>query len=241
MNTISPDGSGVHNWYAFDGLTAYSFGADGLTISSDNSGFGAGIQSNNPSSSTPALSSPGSPAVNTGNGVVFRYGYMEAVLSFSPTGYKYAEAVAAGQLNGGDWPAFWLGHSTNGPQNPTGNFGEIDAFEGIPTDRFSGGTPTDGSPAQNTSTLLEWTAGNATMLGQFPFNPPQGVDFTQPNTWGCLWTATSVSIYFNNTFVSSAAIGPGTSYPSTAIDFMGVIMGTGFEWPVTFRKVRIFQ
>jgi hypothetical protein len=40
-NTVSPNGTGVYNWYHADGFTAYSITSSGLVTSSDNGGYGA--------------------------------------------------------------------------------------------------------------------------------------------------------------------------------------------------------
>jgi hypothetical protein len=227
-NTVQPPGTsgGVYNWYPVDGLTNYSVSSNGLTINTDNSGFGAGLTTYPGNGTSAALSTPDSLAVNTGNGVVYQYGYFQATFSFNPNGYT----------GSGDWPAFWLGHATDGPSNANGNMTEIDAFEGIP-----GWPPKAGVPANNTSTVLEWTQNNGQMLAQGAFNVSQNVNFNQPNTIGALWTPTSISIYLNNVLQSTIPIGPGTQFPSAAIDYANLILGTGYNWPVTFKSVDVWQ
>jgi len=225
-NTVSPNGTGIYNWYPVDGLTAYSIANNTLTISSDNSGVGAGVMTFPDFTCCPALSAPGAPAANTGAGVVYQYGYFEASLSFNPDGWT-----------AGTWPAFWMGHATDGPSNPDGNFDEIDIFEGIPVPW----PPAVGEPAENSATLHEWTPSYAAASPPHGFSVSQNVDFTKPNTFGLLWTPTSLSIYLNNQLQSTLAIGLGTPYPSAAIDFNSVILGTGSNWPITFYFVHIWQ
>jgi hypothetical protein len=227
-NTISPNGQGIYNWYPVDGLTNYSESNGTLTIGSDTSGFGAGLSTvpNNGNDPNAALSTPGKIAVNTGNGVVYQYGYFQATLSFNPGGYT----------GSGDWPAFWMGHDAGGPQNPSSHFDEIDILEGMP-----GWPPKTGVPAEDTATLHEWAPGYVAASPQHAFNTSQNINFNQPNTFGCLWTPTSISIYLNNVLQSTVAIGPGTPYPSASIDFNSLILGTGYNWPVKFTSVDVWQ
>ena len=134
---------------------------------------------------------------------VLTIGHFQATLSFNPTGYT----------GSGDWPSFWMGHAAGGPQNPDGNFDELDIFEGIP-----GWPPKAGYPAQDTAALHEWGPGYVAASPQYAFNVSQNINFNQPNTIGMLWTPTHISIYLNNVLELTVAIGPGTPYPSASID-----------------------
>ena len=114
------------------------------------------------------------------------FGYFEFSVAFNPVT--------------GSWPALWLmpvAYNKNRVQ--TGP--ELDVLE------WKSQTPTLGY-----GTIEAMSAG--TLLGSAPSTPPNydtytfqgGTDLTQFNTYGVLWTSSSVSWYFNNVLVETADI-----------------------------------
>lgn len=67
------------------------------------------------------------------------------------------------------------------------------------------------------------------------------------NTYGCLWTPTSLTFYVNNQRSTMpyahnpVAIGSGTPYPSAAAEAITVNLGIGYNWPAIFDYVHTRQ
>jgi len=239
-DTVS-DSSTSRNWYPYNPyggpiLNAAQYGVSGgnLVISTDASGYSSGLTSISSLNPT-AISRPGSIAANGGNGLLFQFGYFEARL-------KYDNTLSPRTPTGHSWPAFWS-NAIQGPQNQADNYAELDFMEAWPIN--------DPPYILMSCTLHEWTRGwtidhepsgindNVQTLNNI-ITPP---DFVQDgfNTYGCLWTPTSVEWFINNQSVASVAIGAATPYPSAATNEVYLVLGTGQNWPVTFDYVRVWQ
>jgi hypothetical protein len=193
-----------------------------LTIQTDTSGYGSGLQS---ISSTIAPTSTPTHPIFAGSRL-FLYGYYEARLKFDPHGYTG---------RGDGWPAFWAGSmSRDFPHS------ELDFLEAQP-DRHSGSSVI-------TSTIHEWKSATASQTnGKTRITPPDDFDPGGFNTYGCLWTPTSITFYINNHIAvmpgasNPTPIGPGTAFPSAVADGHALILGTGFNWSVVFEFVHVWQ
>lgn len=117
----------------------------------------------------------------------FRYGYFEARM-------KWDNIVGA-------WPSFWVLSTADryGENSPSLLCSEIDFFEGYIMPGY-GPRAFTGTLHKNTSSpfgIPDETRG---------INPVQVADMTTGfHTYGCLWTATEVSWYFDNTKLTTVA------------------------------------
>jgi beta-glucanase (GH16 family) len=116
------------------------------------------------------------------NGQTFRYGYFETRMKFDIGPYM--------------WPAFWLNGEYG--QSSGGRFMELDIFEYV----NAGGYGLYG-------TLHDWLKTNGSTQDQVHdgnnlLSVPQGTDFTQYHTYGCLWTSTTIKWYFDGQLVRTA-------------------------------------
>lgn len=191
----------------------------------------------NPYSSSAAVSMPGAPAANTGNGVLYTYGYYKAVMSF-PTFVTYP---------GGGFPAWWGTNSYKPGANPANlNHVELDFLE---------------FQMEIDSTIWQWGPGlnynNAQKFGapRTTITPPAGFDPTKPNAYACLWTPTQVGWYINDQLVYYASsaltnplVTPNSSFPScvastwpAGVSGFNPTLGTGPNWPLTVYSVEIWQ
>ncbi len=214
----------------------YSIGDGSLIIDTDISGYGAGLCTvdNSSSAGAPALTTPGAIASANQYGLAFRFGYFEATLAFDTDGYSGT----------GNCPAFWLSWCGYGPSASNGDHSEIDLLEAWPvTMDWSegrvgppGNTP---NPAQWSSTVLEWVPGasNGTGVGSY-----QGatLDFSTPHTLGALWTSDGLQVFWNDVLVSTIPIS-ATDGEASQVNFNNLILGTGFDWPLTVSSVHVWQ
>lgn len=193
----------------------------------------------------------------TTQGSTFAEGaYFEARFSYDPS-------LATPYPRPG-WPAFWA-HDRGlllAQTNLTAYHGaEIDFWEAYPSEN---GT------TSNLMTVHDWTVTNGT-FGTSITNSNNNVggnlgspDFTQLNTYGCLWIPASknggtglLQRYFNGVHVSALDISysaTGPASPSYAFspnldgtlsildssNFVVVIEGS-FQWPVSFDYVAVWQ
>jgi hypothetical protein len=106
-------------------------------------------------------------------------GYFEVSMAFTPTT--------------GSWPALWL-MPVYFNQNLINTGPEIDLFE------WQSNTPTLGY-----GTVHTWVNGTdiANNSGSNTWSIPDGTTLSNYNTYGVLWTPTSVSWYFNNVLVET--------------------------------------
>jgi beta-glucanase (GH16 family) len=218
-DNISPDGSGSYKWYT---TNFYSSSAtlpnsglkvnNGyLTILTDASGYSDGI-----ATATPTQTSG-----------VWQYGYFEARIRFNSGGHTT-----------GAWPAFWS-YSIEGALGSvqTGSyFSELDFMECYP----------QASSCAYITTVHQWqhNASSNTSLAQNSDNLPalpSGFDFTQWHVYGCLWTPTQVQWYLDGKLVTTAAVGPGTSFTAIEQNHMMLILGTGKSWPMDVDYVHVWQ
>jgi hypothetical protein len=198
---------------------------DKLTIRTDASGYGSGLQSIN--SVFAATSTPKHPILSGSR--LFQYGYFEARMKFDPKGYT-------GIGNG--WPAFWTGSLFRGFPHS-----EIDMLEAQP-DRWH-------KSSVITATIHEWVGpGVSKTNGKTEITLPVDFDPAGFNTYGCLWTPTAITFYINDHLAVMARatnptpIGPGTVFHAPAADYYGgqvLILGTGRNWPVEFKFVHVWQ
>lgn len=184
--------------------------------------------------STANNSTPGAIAVNTGAGVIFTYGYFEASISFPNSG------------NGG-WPSFWLDSAFSSGTPTTTTHAELDILE------YQSNTLT--------STVWQWGPGpagnsynNAQAAGVANTNviTPPGYSPSLYNTYGCLWTPTSISFYIDNmllSYASSSLVNPITlpgNFPAfvapfaTGVQGMTLAMGCGTSG-MSVLWVRVWQ
>jgi hypothetical protein len=136
-------------------------------------------------------STPGSNKPNVGAGRIFQYGYFEASIAIQ----------SSGKSNNGGWPSWWsTGVFDSSGNNPS--HCEIDFMEnGDGANSFS-------------STVHEWDGGSSAngcptngFTGVSTF--PSGFNKANFNTYGCLWTPTTIQFFINNTTtIMSAADNP---------------------------------
>jgi len=157
-------------------------------------------------------------------------------VSFNPDGYSGTGAV----------PALWatLSGYSYGPTDPNGDHSEIDFFEGWPATMTSWSNPFEGpvgttpNPSVGDSGIIEWGSnGIAAGVGGYNY-PPQ--DFSIPNTYGYLWTPSGLQIYLNNVLMDTIPISASDGGASQ-INFLPVILGTGYNWPLTIYSVQVWQ
>ena len=244
-DTINGPGyGGVHpNWFLQIPYTSatlsssqYQIGNGSLVIDTDISGFGEDVATVNANGGTPALSTPGAIATANQYGLAFKYGYFQFTVSFNPDGYSGTGAV----------PALWatLSGYSYGPTDPNGDHSEIDFFEGWPATMTSWSNPFEGpvgttpNPSVGDSGIIEWGSnGIAAGVGGYNY-PPQ--DFSIPNTYGYLWTPSGLQIYLNNVLMDTIPISASDGGASQ-INFLPVILGTGYNWPLTIYSVQVWQ
>ncbi len=204
--------SGTHDFYTsdpysyMDGSTNWSVAGGVLTMNDQSSytGFVSVNQNNGTRSGMPALSTPSSHAVNSGNGVNFRYGYFEASMAFP--------GATAGNNNG--WAAFWLGDFADIINLRTSQSGyrymELDIIELYPTGDNSkpdGITPT--------YTVHEWVRGNSQQgysnQNSAPASVPAGYDPTQMHKYAALWTPGKIVWYLDDVAVVTVTLNTSQS------------------------------
>ena len=128
-----------------------------------------------PGMTRPAEASLSSFDMGSQKGMAYRYGYYEARMKWSPVA--------------GAWPGFWLLSLQSAIT--TGEWGEIDIFEGLgnlPYDYFG--------------TVHDWTALNGTRTSTFnPGNDYKlltSVDYSQWHKYGVLWEPGTLTWYFDD-------------------------------------------
>ena len=218
-DNISPDGSGSYKWYTTNFFSSSATLPNSglkvnngyLTILTDASGYSYGI-----ATATPTQSSG-----------VWQYGYFEARIRFNSEGHT-----------SGAWPAFWS-YSIEGALGsvPNGSYySELDFMECYPR----------ASSCAYITTVHQWqhNASSNTSIAHNADNVPdvpRGFDFTQWHVYGCLWTPNKVQWYLDGKLVTTAAVGPGTSFTALEQNHMMVILGTGRSWPMDVDYVHVWQ
>jgi hypothetical protein len=212
--TVGTD-SGKYNWYTGvadnagkspdwatpippSGWSINTAGTGVLTINADLSGYGAGIFticSAKPVISTPsnAIATPTGIAIaNTGGGLLYQYGYFEASIYFNPAGFQ-----------SGHYPAWWssaIQGTGLGVGNPSIPASEIDFMEAYIA---SPGTVTTNNIGCG---LIQWL-GNSNFFytyngpgtyGTFTTAAKNALDLSGYNIYGCLWTPTTMTFYWNS-------------------------------------------
>jgi beta-glucanase (GH16 family) len=175
---LSPDGGGTHRWY--NNLWYRAPVAPGnFTIQDGYVRASANVMPQTVTSMAFLTTWPRKPGVKPR---LFRYGYFETRLRFSPDRFN--------------WPAFWLlsrDRTRTGGEGGKGEWCEIDIFEG-------------GRPHIFWGTVHHWNGKtNKSQTNDNAFMPlPEGADMTQWNTVGALWQPGRISWYFNGVLMGSA-------------------------------------
>jgi beta-glucanase (GH16 family) len=122
------------------------------------------------------------------NGAYFRawtFGYIEISMAFNPAT--------------GNWPALWMlpiewNHSAGANYSDSMPYGELDLFEWF-----------SDHPSLGYSTVHVWenNADIANNSGTNTWQLPGGTALSNSNTYGVLWTPTTISWYFNNQLVET--------------------------------------
>ena len=235
--------------------SGYTIANSVLTLLQDKSGYGLALSST-AQSTTPALSTPSNRLSNTGHGICFQYGYFEARIKFNPNGFP------GGTLgSGGIWFPAWWSTSWEGAQ-ATAKFPyiEIDFMEAFPQ-AGNGGNVAVGS------TIHQWTSSsnnfsndqngtNTIPAGEVstPDSLPVGLDLTNWNIYGCLWTPTTIKWYYNNylmvtvptTTTTNVSLQPADTastktYTSANTDHVWLCLGTSTGWPMLVDYVHVWQ
>lgn len=171
----------------------------------------------------------------TGEGRSFGHGFFEARMRFPQR-----------RLVGSDiaWPAFWALSSSHVTGANDEKWMEIDFFEALDT---------DGSQRYN-GTVHEWDADSSRSLQSHLSTPVVEADFSDWNTFACLWLPGHVSWYLNRSKLLAVSYGadrlPSPSAPEmrqgtfSALDdpahTMTVILGTGPGWLLDVDWVSIW-
>jgi beta-glucanase (GH16 family) len=244
QNDVSTTVGTTANWYTWNGydpndvtglnLTSSDYSIADSTLDITNQLSYSGLSSID--STHPAISTPTSHAVNEGGGLAFQYGYFEASIAFTSTG------------TGDTFPAFWsnaVGALTG--QTP---YDELDFFEAYPDKQWSS------SGVDIIGTAHQWYAGGAGFSNannQMNSLLPSGLNLSDFNTYGVLWTPTEVSWYINNKEIISIP----TTTPTQVIDTSGqktmntfsalntsanyLELGAGPNSPMQVAWVHVFQ
>jgi len=188
--------------------------------------------------------------INNDFGHTFRYGYFEARLRFDPTLGKVSKGFPA-------WWALSTYYSRVNKMFHCKHWAELDFFEAY-TNGYSDyngafvGTVHDWA---DSSKIHYQNANNVQLL-------PEGTDFNQWHTYGCLWMPGKVTWYFDGVALmtqnySATAppdplpnAGSGSPDPAPAGTFsildtdpqgMLLILGSDPEWPIYVDWVRVWQ
>jgi hypothetical protein len=238
----SYSGSGTPKWYTCTASTTTSQ----LYISNGVCNFlkpplnnGANIQTDpNPYSSTAAQSTPSSIKQGSGQGVNFTYGYFEASMAFP----------ASGATDGIGWPTFFMTNTyVPGTAAVVFPHNEIDILEYQPV---NGGGST--GPGNITSTVHQWLSSGAPGNGNTQITKPGGFNSANYNTYGCLWTPTTITFYLNNVasvmpngqnpvHLAGTFTGSIAPFPSGVLGDNVVLGTSSVGWPMTVDWVRIWQ
>lgn len=218
--TISPDGTGDHNWYATqffsDPVSAsnYSIGGGALTVYGGN-GVGA----------TLATAAPG-----VGNrpyqGRAFKYGYFEARLRFDPS------VAAKGIL----WPAFWSSSLEHGLGDAK-RWGEIDFMEAALVNTGPGAY----AATVHDFTGPTWPPQGHVWNGNNVIRLPSGTDLSDYHVYGCLWTPGRIQFYFDDRLGPSVSWRPGRAFDVLDRQHMYLVLGTDAGWPMQVDWARVWQ
>ena len=109
------------------------------------------------------------------------FGYFEVNMAFNPVT--------------GSWPGLWMASPLDGPSNSTNgvNYPELDIFEWQ-----------SNSPGIDFGTVHVWN--DSAFVASEGISPSVSVDFSQFNTYGVLWTPTTVTWYLNGAKLGSVDI-----------------------------------
>ena len=212
-NTISPDGTGNYNWYATNIYGSPSLPSSGYSVQNGYLEINTDVSGYSYGLST----------VSPQNTVqAWQHGYFEGRIVFC----SYCS-------QGEGWPSFWsasIEHATG--QIPlSAPSGELDVFEYY----ISGGY-------QAYLTTVHQVTG--TNRQQNPNNVPtvpQGTNYGDWHTYGCLWTPNEVRWYFDNNLVETVKTGPNTPYTALEQEHMFLILGSGSKWPMYVDYVHVWQ
>ena len=247
-NSVSPDNTGTHDWYPFNGFdgtsepkpSQWTVNSDGSLTFLTEASYNGLVTVN---SHTPAVSKPSAHATNQGQGLAFQYGYFEATLKFDPT--------LLGKNPG--WPSFWGAMVSGFTSAP---YMELDIIEAYANSSWPGV-----GKANLISTVHQWLDGSGDQFNNSNNTVPNqaSIDLTQPHKYGCLWTPTAITFYIDDketlTVPTTAAVATQIASNSgkssstgnntfTVANSGGAIylqLGTGVNFPVTFSNVRVFQ
>lgn len=109
--------------------------------------------------------------------------------------YGYFEVSMAFDAVTGNWPGLWLMSLADGPGNATNGlpYAELDMFEWQSQ-----------APTTFNGTIHVWEDGS--FLGSQYVRPtPQGITYSNFNTYGVLWTPTSITWYLNDVSMGSVS------------------------------------
>lgn len=137
--------------------------------------------------------------------------------------FGYFEASMAFNDVTGNWPVVWL-QALNYNRNMVHTGPELDIFE------WQSNTPSVGY-----STLHTWVNGTetGTNSGSNSWTLPRGTVLSKFNTYGALWTATSISWYFNDTLVETidtTAAPYNTQFNGQYPMFFAFLESAGCNW-----------
>lgn len=181
-------------------------------------------------------------SAKTKNGKGFRYGYYEARLAFNPADATKSQG----------WPSFWAMSRDHMVGENNSRLGELDFFEGWHDAYSSYNQYFNG-------TVHDWnlTTSPKTDIGSYSNNRASlvGTDFNAFHTYGALWKPGSVTWYFDGRALFTQAYssngapvpnpdgyGSGTfSILDKEPNGMGVILGSGVNYPMKVDWVRIWQ
>lgn len=212
-DTISPNGTGNYNWYATNIYGSPSLPASGYSVQN---GY---LEINTDASGY----SYGLATVSPQNTVqAWQHGYFEASILFC----SYCT-----QTEG--WPSFWSAsiERATGEIPSSSPSGELDFFEYY----VSGGY-------RAYLTTVHQASGTSKQQNPNNVAPvPNGTNYGNWHTYGCLWTPDEVRWYFDNNLVTTVKTGPNTPYTALEQEKMFLILGTGSKWPMYVDYVHVWQ